>query len=72
MTAVTITGWNARTSSGVTTPAGETDYDLVVLPGTTAEIAVPALDPRVIAPTTVGPADAERAYLHTRLEHLWP
>ncbi|KXP01435.1 DUF4873 domain-containing protein [Tsukamurella pseudospumae] len=47
----------------VTTPAGETDYDLVVLPGTTAEIAVPALDPRVIAPTTVGPADAERAYL---------
>lgn len=47
----------------LSTHAGETDYDLVVLPGTTAEIAVPALDPRVEAPSTVGPADAERAYL---------
>ena len=47
----------------LTTPAGEADYDLVVLPGTTAEIAVPALDPRVEAPRTVGPADADRAYL---------
>ncbi|GAA1088368.1 DUF4873 domain-containing protein [Tsukamurella spumae] len=47
----------------VTTAAGALDYDLVVLPGTTAEIAVPALDPRVVAPSSVGPTDAERAYL---------
>ncbi|MGC5025780.1 DUF4873 domain-containing protein [Tsukamurella sp. DT100] len=47
----------------LTTPAGVTDYDLVVLAGTTAAIEVPALDPRVVPPGTVGPADAERAYL---------
>ncbi|RDB48167.1 DUF4873 domain-containing protein [Tsukamurella tyrosinosolvens] len=47
----------------LTTPAGVTDYDLVVLAGTTAAIEVPVLDPRVAPPGTVGPADAERAYL---------
>lgn len=47
----------------LTTPVGDTDYDIVVLAGTTAEIAVPVLDPRVTPPSTVGPVDAERAYL---------
>ncbi|WP_019203015.1 DUF4873 domain-containing protein [Tsukamurella sp. 1534] len=47
----------------LTTAAGETDYDLVVLAGATATVDVPALDPRVVPPELVGPADAERAYL---------
>ncbi len=47
----------------LTTAAGDTDFDLVVLHGATVEIAVPAIDPRVAAPGTVGPADAEGAYL---------
>ncbi|MCS3779826.1 DUF4873 domain-containing protein [Tsukamurella ocularis] len=47
----------------LTTAAGAVDYDLVVLAGTTAAIEVPAVDPRVAPPRTVGPADAERAYL---------
>ncbi|NMD54288.1 MULTISPECIES: DUF4873 domain-containing protein [Tsukamurella] len=47
----------------LTTPAGATDYDLVVLAGTTAAVDVPVLDPRVAPPGTVGPTDADRAYL---------
>ncbi len=47
----------------LTTDAGAVDYDLVVLAGTTAAIEVPVVDPRVTPPGTVGPADAERAYL---------
>lgn len=47
----------------LTTAAGDTDCDLIVLPGATAQIEVPALDPRVTAPETVGPAEAARAYL---------
>lgn len=43
--------------------SGEAEYDLVVLSRAAVEIDVPAIDPRVEAPRTVGPDDAERAYL---------
>ena len=42
----------------LTTATGETDYDLVVLDGAHADVVVPALDPRVTPPSSVGPADA--------------
>ncbi|TWS19952.1 DUF4873 domain-containing protein [Tsukamurella asaccharolytica] len=47
----------------LTTAAGATDYDLVVLAGTAATVEVPVLDPRVAPPGAVGPADADGAYL---------
>ncbi|BDH57412.1 DUF4873 domain-containing protein [Tsukamurella sp. PLM1] len=44
-------------------PEGETDYDLIVLPGTTALVDLPVLDPRVEPPVTVGPVEAQDGYL---------
>lgn len=52
----------------LTTERGDTDYDLVVLSGATVTVDVPALDPRVAPPGTVGPAVAERAYLGMLLD----
>ncbi len=52
-----------RDAWSLSTPSGTADYDLVVLSGATAAIEAPALDPRVAPPATVGPEDAEGAYL---------
>lgn len=52
-----------RDAWSLTTAAGETDYDLLVVSGARLPITVPALDPRVSPPAAVGPDDADRAYL---------
>ncbi|ADG78701.1 hypothetical protein TPAU25S_01732 [Tsukamurella paurometabola] len=52
-----------RDAWSLTTASGSSDYDVIVLADAGLRIDVPTLDPRVAPPLSVGPDNADRAYL---------